>query len=1116
MHNPKSTFREGRSPVTRFRQQFAAIRNGLLLLLLLIAQLAAAQSIRDKRVTIRYNYESLSECLKQLQLKSGVSISFNENEVSKYTINDLSFKETPVDEIITKLLLNTNLQFREVNNGLVVFAKTSSIVKEKKDNEVRGRVVDEDNKGIPGVSVEVKGSFKGVYTDNDGRFLIKIPAGRNLVHVSSAGFEAKDVPVVNDTLNIILKKDNKQLESVVVVGYGQVNRKDVTGSVSSLKGDELNKMNASTFDVMMAGRTAGVHVTKTTGAPGAVATIRVRGATSANGSNEPLYVIDGIPMEVGDGYGNEVYNTGTRNKISPLASINSEDIESIDILKDASGTAIYGSRGANGVVLVTTKKGKKGEKPNITFNVNTAADKFVKEYTMLNADQYHKLVTDAYGADKLPLNFNPYPGASTNWANEATRTSVSNDIYLNISGGSPSGNTLYSFSGGLTKNNGAIIGTNFARQNLRASLESTLFEKLRFGTNINFSVNETNGRGTGQYYTLVRYRPDIPIYDGKGNYGASPDSVISNPVARMLQPNKLKNQTILTSFFGELELLKGLVFRSAFSVTSIKGTSEEYVPSTDVFEAYNKRKGSRRDYISNTNTTVFDNTLTYNNRIGMHSINAVLGSSFSSLKSNFVQLESTNFNDDNVLNHLGGADLISIYRSGGTNSGIASYFARANYNYDGKYYLTFTGRTDRSTKFGPNYRTGYFPSGAVAWRISRENFLLGNKVITDLKLRASYGKSGSANFADFIWDVFFGAGNFYGGSNGVSNIEIPNPNIRWETTNQLDIAADFNLFNNKLRGSVGYYRKVTNGMIVLKDIIRETGGREQWDNLGDFLNQGWELQIGSDLVNNKDFAYLVDFNITRQRSKVLKLNGGRYRNLEEGQSMGYFTGYKTAGIFQSQAEIDALNAKAPGGAYQSANTRPGDYKFVDINGDGQITTDDGDAYIGKSEPDFFGGWNNIFRYKNLEVSMFFNFSIGNKVWNSGLKDMMIFTTNNNNYSTDILNAWTPQNTKTWIPRMVQGDPNKNNRTSDLFIEDGTFIKLKNVQVSYQLRNNFLRKLFLTGVRAYASVSNVFVLTGYRGLDPEVNSAGTNNFAQGVDGNTYPLTRTFTIGFTANF
>lgn len=1088
----------------------------LLLLLLFLAQLASAQSIREKRVTIRYNYESLSTCLKQLQAKSGVSISFNENDVAKYTINDLNFQETSVEQIITKLLQNTSLQFREVNNGLVIFSRTTSVSKAQNNKTIKGEVKGEDGIPVAGVSVQVKGSFRGVYTNNDGKFEISVPEGKNMLQISSTGFESKDVPALEDQLNIILKKDNKQLESVVVVGYGQVNKKDVTGSVSSMKGDELNKMNSSNFDAMLTGRAAGVHVVKSSGAPGAVASIRIRGGTSAIGTNEPLYVIDGIPIEMGDGFGNKAFQDDSRNKISPLASINSEDIESIDILKDASATAIYGSRGANGVVIVTTKKGKKGDKPNITFDVNSSIDRFVKEYDMLNAEEYHSVVSTAYANNgTAPINYIAYPNVDTDWRKEAMRTAFSSNVYLNINGGSANGNTLYSFSGGLTRQDGPIKNTDFERQNLRASLETTLFDKLRFGTNINFSLNENNGRGTGQYYLITRYRPDVPVYDSKGNYGASPDSVTSNPVARMRQPNRLKSQVVLTSFFGEIELFKGLLYRSTFSATSTKGTSEAYTPSTDVFEIRNKRRGSRSDFINSGTARIWDNTLTYNQRFGDHAINAVAGSSHSLVKSEFTTLNSTSFLDDEVLNNVGAAGTMQTYSSGGSISGLASYFLRTNYNFAGKYYLTFTGRADHSTKFGPSNRWGYFPSGAVAWRISREDFMLGSKFINDLKLRVSYGRTGSANFADFQYSTFFGPGNFYAGNNAVAVNTIPNPDIRWETTNQLDAALDFNLYNNKLRGTVGYFRKVTHDLILERDIIRETGGRKQNANLGDFLNQGWELTVGSDLVNKKDFAYLVDINITRYRSKVLKLNEGSYLNMEVGQPIGYFEGYKVAGIFQSKEEIDALNAKSPTGTYQSAKTSPGDFRFVDVNGDGRISADD-ISVLGKSEPDFYGGWNNIFRYRNLEVSALFNFSIGNRLDNSGYRSMVLFSNNNNNYSRDILSAWTPENKNAELPRMVATDPNQNARASDYFIEDASYLKLKNIQVSYLLKNNLLRKLYLSSVRIYGSASNVFVFTKYKGLDPEVNTAPSNNFSQGIDNNVYPLTRTFTIGITANF
>lgn len=1091
-----------------------------ILCLVLVGFTVTGQTIREKKITIRYTYSTLSNALKKLQTNSSVSISFNENDVARFNVDDMNFRETSVEEIVTKLLSNTNLQFREVNNGIVIFARTTSVVKEKVEKVIRGTVhSSDDKKPLPGVSVQVRSSYRGVFTNANGEFEIKMPDNKMMLVFSSAGYENKDV-IVSDmegTLHVTLQVDNKALETVVVIGYGQVNQKDVTGSVSSLKGDELNKVNTAGFDAMLVGRAAGVHAIKTSGAPGAVASIRIRGGTSAIGTNEPLYVIDGIPVEMGDGFGNLAFQDDSRNKLSPLFAINPEDIERIDILKDASGTAIYGSRAANGVVLVTTKKGKKGDKPNITFDVNMSGDRFVQQYQLLNADQYHDVVRRAYGATNtaLPTTFIAYPGANTDWVDLTTHTGITNNTYLNINGGSPNGNTLYSFSGGLSKQDGVIKHTDFERQNLKASLETTLFEKLRFGTNINFSLTESNGRGTGQFYLISKYRPDVPVYDNKGKYGASPDSVQSNPVARISQLSKTKNQTILTSFFGELEILKGLVLRSSISATLNKGSNEAYTPSTDVFEIRNGRRGSRNDFTNTSTSRIFDNTITYNQRIKEHALNLMAGASYTQTKNEFTTLSSVNFLDDQVLNNLGSAGSIQTYNSGGSISGLASYFLRTNYNYAGKYYVTFTGRADHSTKFGPANRWGYFPSGALAWRISREDFMSNVGFVNDLKLRVSYGKTGSANFSDFQYATFFKSGSYYFGNNAVAVNTIPNPDIRWETTYQLDIAADFNLFNNKLRGTLGYFEKKTRDMILERQIIRETGGRTQFANLGDFLNKGFELQLGSDVVNTKNFAYIVDVNITRYRSKVLKLNEGSYLNLKEGEPIGYFNGYKTNGIFQTQAEIDALNSKSPTGAYQSTNTRPGDFRFVDVNGDGVVNTADL-GVIGKSEPDFYGGFNNIVRYKNLELSLFFNFSVGNSLYNSGLRDLVLFNSNTSNYSTRIYNAWSVDNTGASLPRIVLNDPNRNVRDSDFFIEKASFFKLKNAQVSYLIRNNLIRRAFLSSIRAYASVSNVFVLTGYNGLDPEVNTAPSNNFSQGMDSNIYPLTRTFTIGLTANF
>jgi hypothetical protein len=331
----------------------------------------------------------------------------------------------------------------------------------------------------------------------------------------------------------------------------------------------------------------------------------------------------------------------------------------------------------------------------------------------------------------------------------------------------------------------------------------------------------------------------------------------------------------------------------------------------------------------------------------------------------------------------------------------------------------------------------------------------------------------------------------------------------------LDIAVDFSVLKNKLYGSLGYFQKITRDMILNRQINLETGGTNQYANMGDFLNKGFEFQIGSEVVNKKDFGFTTDLNITRYRSKVLKLNNGSYLNLQEGQPIGYFTGYKVAGIFQNQSDIDVLNAKSPNGYYQSKNTKPGDFKFVDVNGDGFIGSND-NTVLGKAEPDFFGGWNNIVRYKNFELTAFFNFSVGNSLYNQAKRDLLFFTSITSNYSADLLNTWSTTNTAATLPRNVLNDPNNNRRDSDFFIEKASYFKLKNLQFSYLLRDNFLRKVYISNVKAYITVSNVFTLTKYSGLDPEVNAAPSNNFSQGIDNNIYPQTRTVTLGLNVNF
>lgn len=1075
-----------------------------------------AQSYLQKQTTINFSYETIASCLKKLQTKSAINISYNESDVKKYSVNTLSFTDAGITQILDQLLKNTDLQYRSMNDGIVIFLKSENTANTAM-RTISGIVSNSTEAPVPGASVLVKGSSRGTATNENGEFTIKVPADKNILVFSAIGMQSRELVITGETMNVQLAEDAKTLGSVVVVGYGQVNKKDLTGSVSSVKTDDMKKMNTTSFDAALAGRTAGVNAVKSTGAPGAVASIRIRGGTSAYGNNEPLYVIDGVPVEVGNGQGNAQYTNDVNRQISPLASINPEDIESMDILKDASAAAIYGSRAANGVVIITTKRGRSGPKADISVGYTASADNFAKKYQVLNGPEYLKAVQTAYknSGNAMPKDSVLYPGASTDWQQLLTRTAMTNNVYLNINGGSNNGNTLYSVSGSVTDQAGVIKNSGFKRYNLRSRLETTLFDRLRLGTNMNYSIMESTAGNT--YYNIIRYRPDIPPYDSLGRYGATPDSSQANPVSQLARTNRNRSQNMLMSFFGEIEILKGLRWRSDLSYNIVKGDMLNYTPSSDVFEIRNSRTGSREDYTNNSSSRIFDNTLSYLKSLGKHNLNAVAGMSFQQSKSDFTNIKSNNFSDDESLNHLGGASILNTWTSGGTISGLQSYFLRANYNFAGKYYFTFTGRADESTKFSPGNRWAFFPSAALAYRLTEAGFMKSATWLEDLKLRVSAGKTGSANFSDFQYTTLFTSGSFYNRKNGMIVNDVPNPDIRWESTNQVDAAVDFSMFKSKLRGTIGYFKKYTRDMILYRSIAMETGAEQQYYNVGDFSNRGWEVQIGSDVIRHKNFSYITDVNITRIRSRVEKLNGGFDLNgvLIEGESMGYFEGYKTAGIFQSQAEIDALNKTAPDGFYQAAKTAPGDLKFVDVNGDGRITDDDR-GIIGKSEPDFYGGWNNIVRIGKWEITAFFNFSIGNSLYNQGRKNMVLFSSYTYNYAKEILSdSWSESNKGAGLPRLVSGDPNQNGRDSDFFIEKAGFFKLKNLQIAYLFNTPALSRVRINNIRVFVTGSNLFTLTPYKGLDPEVNTAPAGNFSQGFDSNIYPLTRSFTAGINVN-
>jgi TonB-linked SusC/RagA family outer membrane protein len=1108
------------------------MRINLIAVLITMTLMQAAASSFGQYVTLHKKDADLNEVLKTIRSQTNYTFLYNSKLLKGAKPVSLNLEKATLEEALKACFENQDLTFKIVEKTVLVKKKEvgflDHVVNYLNAIDVRGKVLDEEGHPLPGATVNVKNTTKTVLTNEKGEFELKGIDEKAVLVISFVGYTSKQVPVSEASpLLVRLQPNPAELAEVqVAVGYGAVKKRDLTGAVSLVNVEEMQKQPAFSLDVALAGRAPGVMVVKSSGAPGADASIRIRGASSVFGVNEPLYVIDGVPIQIGQGMGQEAYRSSKSFQMSPLAAINPEDIERIDILKDASGTAIYGSRGANGVILVTTKRGK--GKPTLTLSYQGMTDRFVKDFDMLNSDELFQVATQAYknAGTTFPADFIKYKGVSTDWRKLVTRNSYSNMLNLGLRGGLGDGQTNYAFSATLNNQAGVIKGSSVDRYNIRGNIESEVVKSVKAGANINYTKNISNGASSTFYYNIASYRPDIPVFDNNGRYAVYTDSVQANPVAKTLYTDKLTGDNLMASMFAEARLFDFLRLRSTLSYNQTDNITVNYTPSFDPFEIKNKRTGSRKDINYKFNSLIFDNTATVDKFFGKHYLNAMVGASYTSDKVSTMNLESVNFPDDFVLNNLGSAQSIQSYPTGGSVSGLESYFARANYNYNGKYYLTLTARTDKSTKFGPNNRWGFFPSGAFAWRISEEPFLKDYHWISDLKFRASTGKTGSANLADFLYATFFSSvvpnySSFHNGQNGVILNSTPNPSIRWETTTQTDMGLDFSFLNNKIRGSVDVYRKYTKDLLLNVAIPFETGSRSQTLNVGDISNKGFEFVIGADIITRGKFKYTTDINFNKNVGRLEKLNKGAanaLNNFKEGDLLGTVFGYRVAGIFQTQAEITALNQASPNNKlYQAVKTAPGDFKFVDINGDGYISEkEDGRVNLGSAEPKFFGGWNHVLRYGQVETSLLFYFAYGQKLQNGPKASAGIFNTNKNYYRS-VLNGWSEDNKNTDLPRNVFGDPNQNARTSDYFIEDGSFLKLKNVQVAYYVNPAKWTKQQVNQIKLYAGVSNLFVLTKYDGPDPENGtSTGSGLLAGGFDSGIYPSTRTFNFGFNIIF
>jgi len=1013
---------------------------------------------------------------------------------------------------------------------------------------IKGVVLDESKQPIPGATVAIKKINAITTTDVQGRFQLNVPPGEYDIDVTFVGMKpVRRHIVVGDTtpedIVIVMPASASALSEVVVVGYGSQSKRNVTGSVVSVKGADLQNLPVSNPADAIQGRAAGVDIVRSDGSPGSVPSIRIRGTGTINNA-DPLIVIDGVPA-------------------GGLNDVDANDIASIDILKDASASAIYGSRAANGVVIITTKKGNNNEKAKTSVSLYAGSNTPVKFIKMLTAPELDQLKIESYTNDGLAaptIWSNPYYSVQrTDWQRALMGTGHTQNADLSVRGGSAA--STYSFSGNYYNESGFIPNSLFTRYSFRANSEHKVTSRIKIGENILYSYTnntapDTRSTQAGLVWSAIRFNPAIPVINPDGSWGSSQADNqlgdINNPVATArLMDAYNKTNRLLANGYGEIEILEGLKVKANYAYDNSYSDYYNFqVPMPD--QTRGPSIASLNQGYGKSTSLLEEYYLTYNKTINnLHDITLTGGYSAQLIKGNYVNASRSGFADidpnQRVLN------LGSSANNSGNNyptQGLQSYFVRGNYAYDNKYLLTVTMRADGSSKFAPGKQWGYFPAFSAGWRISDESFYDGGikKIFSTLKLTGGWGQLGNQNIGDFQYLSTLGYGTGYGYALGTTTVlqngavitGLSNPNITWERASMTNIALEFGALENHLTGSVTYFDKKTTDMLIPFQLVETFGAQTNLpddpgnivlpnQNIGAMNNHGVEIELNYQ-NGTPDIKYSFGANASFLSNKVTALYGqsayiastpyGR-ENVDisrtyQGQPIASFYGFKTNGLYQSQAEIDAdPNIKNDP---NKANIKPGDVRFVDVNGDGVI--DDKDRVnLGNPNPKFVFGFHGSLSYKNFDFSFNFSGEAGFKLYNAdrlaGLDGTQVF-----NWYAEEMGRWHGPGTSNTIPRLTNTNLNNNYRSSDLWVENGTYLSLKSVSLGYTFTKKKIGDVLLPDLRVYVSSYNVFMITGYKGYTPELGytSSGNTpaNSQKGVDVAQYPSARNITFGLTANF
>lgn len=1156
-------------PITKsgIKKLLLTMKLALIIVFLSVLQVSATM-YSQITVNLDIQNKSIREVLKSIEQQTQVRFFYSDDLLVMNELIDIKSDNKNLLVVLDDIFSKSPLTYKAYENDLIVIAPKELI----QQNRVTGRVIDKDGAPLPGANVVVTGTTQGTITDIDGKYSIEVPKGSTSLTFSFLGMNPQVITIgALNQINVTLGESAIGLNEVVVVGYGTQTRALLTSSVGSINADQLKDKSVLSFTEAMVGQLAGVQIQQTTGAPGGGFSIKIRGVGSITGGSQPLYVIDGVPIDnvigtqaVQSSMSTWITSNGQQAQ-NPMSTINPNDIQSIDILKDASSTAIYGSRGSNGVILITTKQGASG-KPVFSLNVTTGMQSLAKKVDMMNLQEYgpmeiarrntqwviygtgaNRQITDpnsvrSNNVYKIPLELsNLSIFKDTDWQDELIQSAPIHTAQLSVSGGSDK--TRFYLSGDVVDQDGILLNTSYKKFSLRTNIDTEISKKIKMGFKINPSYNISNMNQAGGYggtiaHGIMNLSPAYSAYNTDGTYsyyapmftygdGTFDHSPFTNPVAKSLESEmKFDQIRLLSSAYVSVDIFKNLTLRSTISTDINSFSYNQFTPSTTGAPGTVSVNGSLS--ASRNINWVNENLLTYSNTFNAKHNLVVLGG-VTEQKSyfDFNDMGANAFPNDNVRTLNAG----TVYGGSQTKSewSLLSFLGRVNYDYDKKYLITATLRADGSSRFGSDNKWGVFPSASVGWRVSQESFMENLSAVSELKVRASYGVTGNNDIPDYGSIGGVGASNYILGSgagvivNGLVQNSISNRQLGWEQTKEIDLGLDLGLFKDRIYMSLDYYNSLTTGLLLNVPIPLITGFESALQNIGEVRNKGIEFVIGTKNIVRTDFQWNTNFNISFNRNIVESMGltdapiivGPRnfFNELayitKVGEPIGSFYGLICEGVYMTQAEADADPAKF-------SLARAGDMNFKDISGpdgvpDGAMSSYD-NTVIGNNQPDFIYGFTNTVIYKGIDFNLTIQGVEGNQVMMGQMRNMYRwFAGQNRDYWKSEAE---PGDGKTPAP----GGNNNNRSVSTWWLQDGSFMRVKNVTLGYSIPTKIFADK-ISRARVYVSAENLLTFTKFPGFNPEINSGEGDDYNQltpGLDFGGYPLSRTITFGINVSF